>query len=221
MGSIGSCCILNSSTRSALSNQKTQTEISVDIPNSIVPYTHSSKSKIVFKANEITDLSGKDSTHSMIGTVHYMAPETVSGKNYSFPIDIWSVGVILYEIFYGQIPFGFGMKDPQDIYKDIRERKPVLPYDPKNNNVNLFIGNLLDKNPIKRMNDFCKWRSDNLFIGIDFEALIKMEMKSPFAAEEEIVKVPIGNEKETDLTNTICPFHQFMKNNVYDYLNDF
>ena len=46
------------------------------------------------------------------------------------------------------------------------------------------------------MNDFCKWRSDNLFIGIDFEALIKMEMKSPFAAEEEIVKVPIGNEKE-------------------------
>ena len=112
MGSIGSCCILNSSTRSALSNQKTQTEISVDIPNSIVPYTHSSKSKIVFKANEITDLSGKDSTHSMIGTVHYMAPETVSGKNYSFPIDIWSVGVILYEIFYEQIPFGFGMKDP-------------------------------------------------------------------------------------------------------------
>ena len=57
MGSIGSCCILNSSTRSALSNQKTQTEISVDIPNSIVPYTHSSKSKSVFKANEITDHS--------------------------------------------------------------------------------------------------------------------------------------------------------------------
>lgn len=185
------------------------------------------------------DLSGKDSTHTLIGTVHYMSPETISGKNYSFPVDVWSVGVILYEIFYGQIPFGFGMKDPQDIYKDIKERKPVLPYDPKNNNVNNFIGNLLDKNPVKRMNNFCKWKSENVFIGFDFDGLIKMEVKSPFIDTNDKNVLPRGGngtEIEGDLANTICPFHQFIKNNifcssneldevqnkdVYDYLNDF
>ena len=182
------------------------------------------------------DLSGKDSTHSLIGTVHYMSPETVSGKNYSFPVDIWSVGIILYEIFYGQIPFGFGMKDPQDIYKDIKERKPVLPYDPKNENVNNFIGNLLDKNPVKRMNYFCKWKSDTLFINFDFDALMKIEVKSPFVEEGGSKKSVNANEMEKELLNTICPFHQFIKNNIFcssneldeiqnkyvnDYLNDF
>lgn len=31
-------------------------------------------------------------TYSIIGTPHYMAPEIISGKGYSFPADIWSVG---------------------------------------------------------------------------------------------------------------------------------
>lgn len=31
-------------------------------------------------------------TFTIIGTPHYMAPEVISGKGYSFLVDLWSVG---------------------------------------------------------------------------------------------------------------------------------
>lgn len=35
-------------------------------------------------------------TSTIIGTPHYMAPEIITGKGYSFAVDLWSIGVILY-----------------------------------------------------------------------------------------------------------------------------
>lgn len=31
-------------------------------------------------------------TFTIIGTPHYMAPEIVKSKGYSFPVDYWSIG---------------------------------------------------------------------------------------------------------------------------------
>ena len=35
-------------------------------------------------------------TRTVIGTPHYMSPETISGKGYSFRSDLWSFGVVLF-----------------------------------------------------------------------------------------------------------------------------
>ena len=35
-------------------------------------------------------------TSTVIGTPHYMAPEVMAGKGYSFEIDYWSMGILLY-----------------------------------------------------------------------------------------------------------------------------
>jgi len=42
---------------------------------------------------------------TFIGTANYMAPERVSGKEYSFPSDIWSAGMVIYELAMGTYPF--------------------------------------------------------------------------------------------------------------------
>lgn len=39
------------------------------------------------------------------GTYEYMAPEIVTDVAYDYTIDIWSVGVLLYELVHGYAPF--------------------------------------------------------------------------------------------------------------------
>ncbi|CAD8150750.1 unnamed protein product [Paramecium octaurelia] len=40
-----------------------------------------------------------------VGTPMYMAPETLLNNHYSFKSDLWSAGVVLYEMVFGQQPF--------------------------------------------------------------------------------------------------------------------
>ena len=39
------------------------------------------------------------------GTPGYMAPEVIHGKNHSFPVDFWAIGVIGYELILGRRPY--------------------------------------------------------------------------------------------------------------------
>lgn len=40
------------------------------------------------------------------GTPAYIAPEILSGQGYEgFPVDVWSAGIVLYAILYGNFPF--------------------------------------------------------------------------------------------------------------------
>jgi len=34
-----------------------------------------------------------------------MAPEIVNEKEYSFPVDIWALGVLLFKVLEGEFPF--------------------------------------------------------------------------------------------------------------------
>jgi cGMP-dependent protein kinase len=44
-------------------------------------------------------------TYTIIGTPHYMAPEIIAGKGYSYNVDLWSIGVCMYEFLCGGVPF--------------------------------------------------------------------------------------------------------------------
>ena len=52
------------------------------------------------------DESGTQKTYTIIGTPNYMAPEIISGKGYSCLVDLWSLGIVLYEFMAGYVPFG-------------------------------------------------------------------------------------------------------------------
>lgn len=47
-------------------------------------------------------------SHTFVGSRSYMSPERITGNNYSFPSDIWSVGLVIYELATGEEPYGDG-----------------------------------------------------------------------------------------------------------------
>jgi len=64
-------------------------------------------------------------TGMVIGTINYMAPEQISGRG-SFPdSDIYSLGIIFYEMITGEKPF-FG-ETTIDIMKQILDKSPIEP----------------------------------------------------------------------------------------------
>lgn len=64
-------------------------------------------------------------TRSIVGTPDYIAPEILEGKEHSFAVDWWSLGVVLYEFLTGEPPFHDVSKEK--IYQNIKEcnYKPI------------------------------------------------------------------------------------------------
>ena len=69
-------------------------------------------------------------TYTVIVTPHYMAPEVLLNKGYSFDVDIWSIGIILFEFMCGLVPFGETCEDPFAIYQEIVTNEKIVfpPY---------------------------------------------------------------------------------------------
>ncbi|MGQ9672749.1 MAG: protein kinase domain-containing protein [Candidatus Aminicenantales bacterium] len=71
----------------------------------------------------------------MIGTPEYMSPEQVEGKPVDQRSDIYSLGIILYEMvtgrvpFEGDTPFTVGIKHKSELPRDPRELNPQIPAD--------------------------------------------------------------------------------------------
>ena len=99
------------------------------IGNLILALEHLQKMKIVHRnlklENVMVDNEGypaiidfgsakiiKERTYTIVGTPHYIAPEVIAGKGYSFSCDLWCMGVILYELICYEMPFGEQCNDP-------------------------------------------------------------------------------------------------------------
>lgn len=49
---------------------------------------------------------GDDFTQTSLGSPLYMAPEVLNKEVYGSKADIWSCGIVLYEMLYGYCPYG-------------------------------------------------------------------------------------------------------------------
>ncbi len=66
-----------------------------------------------------------------LGTVAYMSPEQARGEEVDHRTDIWSLGIVLYEILSGQLPF-LGDREASILYSVVHEEaKPVAAWNPK------------------------------------------------------------------------------------------
>lgn len=53
----------------------------------------------------LAKVAKQPSLHQVAGTPYYMAPEIVSGDAYGVKADMWSIGVLLYTMMCGYLPF--------------------------------------------------------------------------------------------------------------------
>jgi serine/threonine-protein kinase len=88
---------------------------------------------------------------STLGTIHYMSPEQIIGKDIDQRSDIWSLGVVIYELLTGEKPFE-GQYEQAVSYAIVNDspRWELVPNENKKYGLQNIIYKCLEKNPDKR-----------------------------------------------------------------------
>lgn len=89
-----------------------------------------------------------DKLELMHTETYYSAPELLSGDKYNNKIDLWSIGVILYRLFFGEFPYKG--KTQVAIYNQIMSQTPIKKSE-KNILLDDLISRLLKVNPKQRI----------------------------------------------------------------------
>lgn len=101
--------------------------------------------------------SDESMAETMCGTPYYMAPEIMHNKKYLSKADLWSVGIITYEIFYGTYPYGDNVVGPyewRDKIDTVEIKYPSFPLETDNElseSAVSLLKELLQKDPEKRI----------------------------------------------------------------------
>ena len=101
-------------------------------------------------------------TNSVMGSVHYLPPEQASGKSATVKSDIYALGILMYELITGSVPFKgdnaveIALKHMKDKIPSVRKQDPSIPQSVEN-----IILRATAKNPRNRY-DSAKEMHDDL-----------------------------------------------------------
>ena len=77
-------------------------------------------------------------TNSVMGSVHYLPPEQANGKGSTVKSDIYSLGILMYELLTGSVPFKgdtaveIALKHMKEKIPSIRKQNPTIPQSAEN-----------------------------------------------------------------------------------------
>lgn len=149
-------------------------------------------------------------TNSVMGSVHYLPPEQASGKGATIKSDIYSLGILMYELLTGILPFKgenaveIALKHMKESIPSIREENPLVPQSVEN-----IILKACAKNPKNRYNDTREMYND-LKVCLDEDKMNekKVEYKYP---EEDLGETKILTDVKKAVTEgepTITPIKE-------------
>ena len=139
-------------------------------------------------------------TNSVMGSVHYLPPEQAAGKGATIKSDIYSMGIIFYELLTGELPF----KGDSAVEIALKQMKEPLPDVHKlNNDIPQSIENIIlkatAKNPKNRYDD-AKSMHNDLLTALNDDRINEPPYVYPYPENEvdETTKImkPISDENE-------------------------
>ena len=157
-------------------------------------------------------------TNSVMGSVHYLPPEQAAGKGATFKSDIYSLGIMMYELITGKLPFR-GENAVEIALKQMKEPIPSIRED--NNEIPQAVENIVlkacAKNPKNRYdtaremyNDLCTCLDEErknepklVYKYPEFDETtkaVKEEVKeiNEVSKEESDVSIKKGNKKKNN-----------------------
>jgi len=152
------------------------------------------------------------------GTLQYMAPEVVENSESSFEVDIWAIGVIMYYLILGKLPFrGSNQEETKEKIKKVDytyQKDAIISEAAKD-----LISQILVKDPIKRpslrqilMHDFFK-------LGRAIPKLIPISFKDKEPSIEYIRNFMVDADKNGIVNKKITTTNlkiQFPENKIVD-----
>lgn len=108
-------------------------------------------------------------TSTICGSLSYAAPEMLSEKQYGIAFDMWTLGVFIYQVLTGDMPFETEDRTRQDILED--QRRAEIPVNGLSDDGYALVCALLRPNPLRRPT--CQdLRKYPIFKAIDWDDLV-------------------------------------------------
>ena len=139
-------------------------------------------------------------TNSIMGSVHYLPPEQASGKGATIKSDIYSMGILFYELLTGKLPFKgenaveIALKHMKSDFPSIREENDSIPQSVEN-----IILKATAKNPKNRYETVSRMH-DDLLTCLNEDRLNEGKVTFLYPEHENDEKKPvILEEKEEEI----------------------
>ncbi|CAD8192009.1 unnamed protein product [Paramecium pentaurelia] len=144
-------------------------------------------------------------SYTLVGTTEYLAPEIIRKDGHSFEVDLWTLGILIYEMIAGKTPFSHPERNQMKIQYLILKNNPVYPPTMSRDAKDL-INSLLQTNPQLRLgaNGYDSIKNHSYFSKINWQDLYELKVKSPLKtfAEENSNRLQNLKPLQTQIKET-------------------
>jgi serine/threonine-protein kinase len=173
-----------------------------------------------FGIAKVTDSVTVTNSNKIIGSVHYFSPEQAKGKFVDHRTDIYALGIVMYEMITGHVPFN---GDTSISIAMMHIQEPIIPpqeiiHDiPKN--INKVILKALEKDPINRFQtakelfDILSLLKDNLSLKLNLTANLIATAKTMIVEENTLLSDTIS-DSTVILKQEVIPKTILLKENT-------
>ncbi|WP_047984928.1 Stk1 family PASTA domain-containing Ser/Thr kinase [Ornithinibacillus californiensis] len=147
-------------------------------------------------------------TNSILGSVHYLSPEQARGGMATKKSDIYSLGIVFFEMLTGRLPFSgqspvsIALKHLQSETPSVRRFSPDVPQSVEN-----IVLKATAKDPFHRFNTVYEME-DTLEIALSPEKLDEPKYTAPTEVGEETKAIPIITENQLQNIHQDTIVHQ-------------